>query len=128
VAAGDESADIDVEDLDVDKMLEVNSAIAVEKEIAADTMGTIFAATKNHFLPYLETCTLTLVELLEHYYEGIRKSATDSLLEFVRSFYELSTPADWTPGLNVVSRLKRSVWATSKYSCRLYPLTRTSGT
>jgi hypothetical protein len=83
-------------------MLDINSAVAVEKEIAADTMGTLFAATRNHFLPYVEQCTLTLVELLGHYYEGIRKSATDSLLEFVRTFYELSNPADWTPGMAVV--------------------------
>jgi importin-4 len=103
VAPGDESVDIDVEDLDVDKILDVNSAIAVEKEIAADTMGTIFAATKNHFLPHVEPCVLALVELLPHYYEGIRKSATDSLLEFVQTFYELSAPQDWAPGMNIVS-------------------------
>jgi hypothetical protein len=102
VAPGDESAEIDVEDLDVDKIMEVNSAIAVEKEIAADTMGTIFEATKNHFLGYIETCVLALVELLAHYYEGIRKSATDSLLQFVRTFYDLSSPAEWTPGMNIV--------------------------
>lgn len=83
--------------------MEVNSAIAVEKEIAADTIGTIFAATGASFLPYVENSVLELVELLRHYYEGIRKSATDSLLEIVRSFYDISEPADWTPGLATVS-------------------------
>lgn len=85
-------------------MLEVNSAIAVEKEIAADTIGTLFAATRNHFFPYVEPCALELVNLLMHYYEGIRKSATESLLEMVRTFYELSGAPDWTPGATVVSR------------------------
>jgi hypothetical protein len=84
-------------------MLEVNSAIAVEKEIAADTIGTLFAATRDHFLPFVEPCALELVNLLTHYYEGIRKSATDSLLEMVRTFYELSGAPDWVPGATVVS-------------------------
>ena len=94
---------LEIEDVDLDKMLEVNSAIAVEKEIAADTIGTLFAATRNHFFPYVEPCALELVNLLMHYYEGIRKSATDSLLEMVRTFYELSGAPDWTPGATVVS-------------------------
>ena len=97
------SVEVDIEDLDADKMLEVNSAIAVEKEIAADTIGTIFAATGMHFLDYVEQCTLELVTLLPHYYEGIRKSATDSLLEIIRTFYKLSEPTDWVPGREVVS-------------------------
>ncbi|TFK52121.1 ARM repeat-containing protein [Heliocybe sulcata] len=98
---GGESTRIEIEDLeaDVDKMLDVNSAIAVEKEIAADTMGSLFESTKNHFLPYVEQCTLALVELLNHYYEGIRKSATESLLEIVRVFYELSGSPEWTAGM-----------------------------
>ncbi|KAF8347702.1 armadillo-type protein [Amanita rubescens] len=48
-------------DVDLDKMLDVNSAIAVEKEIAADTLGTLFAATQGHFLPYVELSTLELI-------------------------------------------------------------------
>lgn len=86
-------------------MLEVNSAIAVEKEIAADTIGTIFAATGVFFLEYVEQCTLELVTLLPHYYEGIRKSATDSLLEIIRTFYKLSEPVEWQPGADAVSLL-----------------------
>lgn len=94
---------IEIEDIDLDKMLDVNSAIAVEKEIAADTIGTLFAATHNHFFPYVEQCTLELVGLLPHYYEGIRKSATDSLLQIVRTFYELSDHQEWQPGATVVN-------------------------
>ncbi|KAI0925226.1 hypothetical protein AcW1_007090 [Taiwanofungus camphoratus] len=89
----------ELEDIDIDKMLEVNSTICIEKEIAADTIGTIFAATRSHFLPYVEQCTLELVGMLPHYYDGIRKAAIDSLLEIVRTFYELSNPPDWQPGL-----------------------------
>jgi importin-4 len=83
--------------------LDINSAIAVEKEIAADTIGMLFSATKNNFLPYVEQSTLVLVNLLSHYYEGIRKSACETLLEIVRTFYDLSGPQEWTPGLRQVS-------------------------
>jgi hypothetical protein len=92
-----------LEDIDLDKLLDVNSAIAVEKEIAADTIGTLFVATRAHFLPFVESSTLELVGLLAHYYEGIRKSATESLLQIVRTFYELSDPAEWQPSATVVS-------------------------
>ena len=96
-------ADVDIEDIDDDKLLDVSSAIAVEKEIAADTIGTIFSATRSDFLPYVEQCTLELVALLPHYYEGIRKSATESLLEIIRTFSELSNPPTWQPGKDIVS-------------------------
>ena len=96
--------EVAVEDLDDEKLLEVNSAIAVEKEIAADTIGMICQYTGTYFLEYVETSTLQLLELLEHYYEGIRKSAVDSLLQILQSFYTLSNPPKWTPGLPSVSR------------------------
>ena len=101
--AADESIDIDLDEIDLEKLSEVNSAIAVEKEIAADTLGVISQATGVHFLPYVEGACLELEKLLAHYYEGIRKSATDSLLEIVRTFYELSNPPEWQAGLGVVS-------------------------
>ncbi len=102
-----------MEDIDLDKMMDVNSAIAVEKEIAADTIGTLFNATRNHFFPYVEPCSLELTELLNHYYEGIRKSAMDSLLEILRTLYDLSDHADWVPGTVVVRSLPPFLpWAT----------------
>lgn len=94
---------VEIEDLDVEKMMDANSAIAVEKEIAADTLGTLFAATQLNFLPYVEQCAMQLIDLLPHYYEGIRKSATDSLLEIVRTFYDISDHTEWQAGLNVGS-------------------------
>lgn len=100
----DENQNISItnDDYDEDGLLSVNSAIAVEKEIAADTMGVVFVAVRSHFLPYLEPCTLELIDLLNHYYEGIRKSAVTSLFEFIKTFYELSEPQTWEPGLIIV--------------------------
>jgi hypothetical protein len=92
-----------IEDVDVEKLLEVNSSIAVEKEIAADTFGSLFEHTKEHFLPYLEESTVELCAMLDHYYEGIRKAAVESLLEYLNTFYELSDPQDWVAGAKVVS-------------------------
>ena len=43
----------------------------------------------------------TFVERFIKFKDGIRKSATDSLLEIVRSFYELSDPQEWQPGSTV---------------------------
>ena len=98
------AVEVDIEDLDEEKILEVNSAIAVEKEIAADTIGMICKYTGEAFLPYVEPCTLELIELLEHYYEGIRKSAVESLLQILQSFHTLSKPAPWTAGFPKVGR------------------------
>lgn len=93
----------------MDKLLEVNSAIAVEKEIAADTVGIVFENTGHHFLPYVEQTVVELVDLLSHYYEGIRKSSTESLLQFVRTFYKLSDPQEWEQGVSVKVPLHQNV-------------------
>ncbi|KIO18208.1 hypothetical protein M407DRAFT_226188 [Tulasnella calospora MUT 4182] len=100
--ASQEIIDITPEaDNDPATAISVNSAIAIEKEIAADTMGTIFSHTRNHFLPWLEQCTIALIDQLNHYYEGIRKSALISLFQFLRSFHGLSNSPLWEPGANL---------------------------
>lgn len=101
ISVEDGTASEEVE-IDLEKALEVNSAVAVEKEIAADTLGTLFAATHEHFLPFVEEGVLELISLLPHYYEGIRKSSTDSLLKIVRTFYDLSGQPEWQPGTDAV--------------------------
>lgn len=81
----------------------VNSAVAIEKEVAADTVGELFVATKAAFAPYIHDSIPVLVEMLDHYYEGIRKSAIGALFAFIKTTYELSDPEDWVPGGVVVS-------------------------
>ena len=100
-----EGADEVFEEIDIDKILEVNSVICIEKEIAADTIGGLFESTGTHFLPYVEDCAVELVGQLTHYYDGIRKSSLESLLEIIRTMYELSNPTEWQPGLENVSHL-----------------------
>ncbi|TIB97245.1 ARM repeat-containing protein [Wallemia mellicola] len=93
--AGEEN----IEDIDPEKMLSVNSAMAIEKEVAADAIGEIFINTKSNFLPFVEESVGKLVEQLEHYYEGIRKSAISSLFAFMSAFYDISSPAPWQAGI-----------------------------
>ena len=103
--AGDGEEDIEEEtDLDaLDQMFsKVNSAVAIEKEVAADTIGELFAAIKQPFMPYVEETVQVLIDLLEHYYEGIRKAAIGALFSFLKTIYELSDPTEWVPGGVVV--------------------------
>lgn len=109
ISVEDVTADGEEVEIDLEKALEVNSAVAVEKEIAADTLGTLFAATREHFLPFVEQTALELISLLSHYYEGIRKSSTDSLLKIIRTFYDLSGQPEWQPGATVVRDSYREV-------------------
>lgn len=102
-------------EIDLEKALEVNSAVAVEKEIAADTLGTLFVATREQFLPFVEETALELIALLSHYYEGIRKSSTDSLLKIIRTFHDLSGQPEWHPGASVVRKCHHKV--TEPSSC-----------
>lgn len=101
IANGDE----DETDLDALEAMfsKVNSAIAIEKEVAADTVGELFQATKQAFIPYLEETVQVLLDLLDHYYEGIRKAAVGSLFQCIKTIYELSDPQDWVQGGIVVS-------------------------
>jgi len=99
---------IDLEELN-DSFLNVNSAIAVEKEVAADSLGEIFVYTKAAFLPYLSASIEEMTNLLEHFYQGIRKSAVSSLFAAINTLNELSAPQDWQPGLNVEVPLNADV-------------------
>lgn len=93
------SVDDDEED-DLDA-LNINSAIADEKEFAADALGELFENTRSHFLPYVEQSVHELQQLSFHLFDGVRKAVTGSLFAFVRTFFHISNPPEWTPGLPV---------------------------
>ncbi|CEH17574.1 arm repeat-containing protein [Ceraceosorus bombacis] len=104
---GDEEF-IDLDDLN-DAFANVNSAIAVEKEVAADSIGEIFTHTKHAFLPYLQESVEQLGHLLEHFYQGIRKSAVAALFACINTLNEMSNPSTWQPGLTVQVPLNSDV-------------------
>lgn len=92
---------VDMEDLDEDDLdFAAGSAIAVEKEVSADALLEIFRNTRNHFMPYLEPVVKALLELLEHFWDGIRKAAATTLLSYVATFNELSNLPRYTPGIH----------------------------
>lgn len=102
----------------------VNSAVAIEKEVAADTVGELFVATKAAFAPYIQETVPVLIDLMDHYYEGIRKSAIGALFAYIKTVYDLSDPQDWVPGGIVVSH--PCLFGESADHDRRSPSTRTS--
>jgi importin-4 len=97
----EEDEDTDEED-DVSLELNVNSAIQLEKEIAADAVGELFLNVGEGFLPYLDETAERLAELTETFYEGARKAALGSLWKFVITLGEIMVTEPWEPGLPVV--------------------------
>lgn len=78
------------------------SAIAMEKEIAAEVLGDIIAHTKGAFLPYLQSTIEKLLELVDHVYEGIRKAALGTLWRTYATLFQMAENdgmAKWQPGL-----------------------------
>jgi len=101
---GEELDLVDTDDDDESIELNVNSALQVEKEIAADSLGEIFTNTREAFLPYLEESTKQLLELSDTFYEGARKSSLSALWKFVSTLGEMQCNEPWQPGLPLVYR------------------------
>ncbi|KAA8899902.1 hypothetical protein TRICI_006272 [Trichomonascus ciferrii] len=105
----DDDEDLGIGQDDEDDLLsklKINSAMATEKEVATDTLGEIIVATKNDFLPYLEEATKNLVELVDHFYEGISRAAVIALWRSFISYYKIGNYPAWTQGFPVQSPLQ----------------------
>ena len=99
---------VDLEELN-DAFLNVSTAVAVEKEVSADSLGELFQHTRSAFLPFVGQATEELIPLTSHFYQGIRKSAIATLFTFINTLYELSNPAPWAPGATVKVPLNADV-------------------
>ncbi|KAF9336466.1 hypothetical protein BG006_008593 [Podila minutissima] len=103
----------DLDDIDADDEDELNyvfkSAIADEKEVAADAIGELFQHTRSAFLPYVESSVKELINLTSHMSDGVRKASCGALFNFLRTFYNLSKSADWKAGLPVAVPLHDNV-------------------
>ncbi|KAI8882389.1 ARM repeat-containing protein [Backusella circina FSU 941] len=91
----------DGEEDDDESAFNFNSAIADEKEFAADALGELFENTRTHFLPYVESSVQELTELSFHLFDGVRKAVVGSLFSFLKTFYVMTTADDWKSGLPV---------------------------
>ncbi|KAH8816216.1 armadillo-type protein [Xylogone sp. PMI_703] len=78
------------------------TAVALEKEIAIEVIGDVLSHTRQHFVPYFEKTVETIVPLVEHSYEGVRKAAIGTLYRAYACLWNLMedhTGEKWTPGL-----------------------------
>lgn len=78
------------------------SAVAMEKEIAAEVLGDIITHTRNQYMPYLENTVTKLLELVNHDYEGIRKAAIGTLWRTFACIFGMAEGGGmqkWTAGL-----------------------------
>lgn len=89
---------------DDDAAFSASTAVAIEKECAADAISEIFASVKAPFLPYVEAVVRALLPGLKHeWHDGIRKSAVSALLSFISTFHEMSEQPKWNKGIAGVS-------------------------
>lgn len=82
--------------------LEGVSAVALEKEIAAEVFGDIITHTRREYIPYLEATVTKLLELVDHSYEGVRKAAIGTLWRTFACLFGMAEGdgmGKWKPGL-----------------------------
>ncbi|KAI9106207.1 ARM repeat-containing protein [Phlyctochytrium arcticum] len=101
-AVGDDEQSLSLDQEDGDEHfsgLNMNNALAEEKDTAARCLGQIFEACRSAFMPYLQESVAVLPKLLEHYHDNVRKSAVDAFLTFITTFYKISTSGrSWKAG------------------------------
>jgi hypothetical protein len=74
----------------------------MEKEIAVEVIGDVLTHTKSKFLPYMQKTIETVLPLLEHPFEGVRKSAIGSSWRAYACLFGLAEDAGmqkWQSGL-----------------------------
>ncbi|KAG9234716.1 armadillo-type protein [Amylocarpus encephaloides] len=106
VSANDEVEDVDGmeegdDDEDWDDLGGV-SAVAFEKEIAVEVLGDVLSHARKNFVPYFGETIETVMGLVEHHYEGVRKTAVATLWRAYACLWALMedhTGQKWTPGL-----------------------------
>lgn len=80
------------------------TAVAMEKEIAVEVIGDILTHTKGKYLPYMQKTIETVLPLLDHSFEGVRKSAISTAWRAYACLFGLAEDngmAKWQPGFPV---------------------------
>ncbi|KAF3937024.1 Importin-4 [Dactylella cylindrospora] len=102
VVIGDMIQDDDDDD-DTWEDLAAVTAISLEKEVAIDAIGEIIAYCTQPYIQFLEKTVQTLIEKLNHMYEGVRRAVVDTLWRTFAATWALQTKAGamqkWEPGL-----------------------------
>ncbi|KAM3079655.1 hypothetical protein ACMFMG_006068 [Clarireedia jacksonii] len=100
VETGDMEDDEEDED-DWDDLTAV-TAVALEKEVAVEVIGDILTHTRGKYMPYFEKTVEAVMPLVEHSYEGVRKTAISTLWRAYACLFSMmedQTNTKWTPGL-----------------------------
>lgn len=96
--------DADSDDEDDWDDLGAVTGVAMEKEIAVEVLGDVLTHTKGKYLPYMEKTIEVTVPLLDHSFEGVRKSAVSTLWRAYACLWGLAEDngmAKWQSGLPV---------------------------
>ena len=108
IIEADEIEDLDAEiaegdDDEWDDDLDVVSAVAQEKEIAAEALGDILTYCTKDYQPFIRETIDTLSPLVQHSYEGVQKAALGTLFRLYAAVWDLQPKVDgkktWVPGL-----------------------------
>ena len=78
------------------------TAVAMEKEIAAEVAGDILTYTKAKYLPYINKTVDSMLKLMDHMYEGVRKAAVSTLWRAYACLWEMAEGTameKWRPGI-----------------------------
>lgn len=78
------------------------TAVAMEKEIAVEVVGDVLTHTKGKFLPYMTKTVEITLPLLDHSFEGVRKSAVSTMWRAYACLFGLAEDngmEKWQPGL-----------------------------
>jgi hypothetical protein len=102
-SADDEDETIELDDDDDDfEDIDPVTAVAMEKEIAIEVIGDVLTHTRSKFVPYLEDTIAAILALVEHSYEGVRKSSIGTLWRAYACVWGLAEGqgmAKWKPGI-----------------------------
>jgi hypothetical protein len=100
----------DMEDDDDDDdwdNLDAVTAVAMEKEIAVEVIADVLSHTRKNFVPYFEKTIEAVMPMVEHSYEGVRKTAISTLWRAYACLWALMedhTGEHWSPGLPLKSQ------------------------
>ena len=104
----DDGDDGDIEDIDPDNDdawddITATTPISLEKEVAVEVIGDLVTHTKSAYLPYFEKTIEVIMPLVEHPYEGVRRSTISTLHRSYAVLFSIAeetgqTPK-WKPGL-----------------------------
>jgi len=80
------------------------TAVAMEKEIAVEVIGDVLTHAKSKYVPYMQKTMEIVLPLLDHTFEGVRKSSVGTMWRMYACVWGLAEDSGmqkWQPGLPV---------------------------